>query len=85
MHMTRASNGQRTAVSLVRSLKFHFLFQREFALEQDIDEAKLNVFQSMDTPVAPGSRGYTFFSTTLTPELLQQRYYDWYHNTEYAG
>ena len=41
--------------------------------DADVVESKLSVFQSFDAPVAPGSRGVTFFSTSVTPAVLQQR------------
>lgn len=41
--------------------------------DNDVVESKLSVFQSFDAPVAPGSRGFTFFSSLMTPDILQQR------------
>ncbi|XP_064646562.1 presequence protease, mitochondrial-like isoform X1 [Lineus longissimus] len=39
--------------------------------EQDIDEAKLAVFQEVDQPVAPGDKGMVTFLTGITDEMKQ--------------
>ncbi|KAK3738451.1 hypothetical protein QZH41_017087, partial [Actinostola sp. cb2023] len=39
--------------------------------DQDIDEAKLSVFASVDSPVSPGNRGLAYFSQGVTEEMKQ--------------
>ncbi|XP_074650710.1 presequence protease, mitochondrial-like isoform X2 [Tubulanus polymorphus] len=39
--------------------------------QQDIDEAKLSVFQQLDSPVAPGNKGMTLFQTGVTDQMRQ--------------
>ena len=46
--------------------------QGSFAL-RDIDEAKLSLFQGIDAPVSPGSRGLGEFSTGITDEMRQAK------------
>lgn len=49
-------------------------FKKEFknATDQDLLEAKLGVFQSVDAPIPPSSKGFDEFSRRLTPALLQR-------------
>ena len=37
---------------------------------QDVDEAKLSVFQKLDEPVVPGSRGIRYFLTGITDQMF---------------
>ncbi|XP_070570362.1 presequence protease, mitochondrial-like isoform X2 [Ptychodera flava] len=39
--------------------------------QQEIDEAKLSVFQTIDYPIAPPSRGMTLFLTGITDDMKQ--------------
>jgi Zn-dependent M16 (insulinase) family peptidase len=39
--------------------------------DQDIDEAKLAVFQEVDQPVAPGDKGMVTFLTGISDEMKQ--------------
>ncbi|XP_061879083.1 presequence protease, mitochondrial isoform X1 [Entelurus aequoreus] len=39
--------------------------------QQDIDEAKLSIFSSVDSPVAPSSKGLSVFLSGLTDEMKQ--------------
>ncbi|XP_076259664.1 presequence protease, mitochondrial [Rhynchophorus ferrugineus] len=39
---------------------------------QDLLEAKLGVFQKVDTPIPPSSKGFDEFSKRLTPEIFQR-------------
>ncbi|KAH3900345.1 pitrilysin family metalloprotease SCDLUD_003319 [Saccharomycodes ludwigii] len=41
--------------------------------EQDLNEAKLTIFQSIDAPTAPKAEGSTFFNYGVTDEMKQQR------------
>lgn len=41
--------------------------------EQHVDEAKLSIFQKIDSPVPPGSRGLTYHNARITYEMQQQR------------
>lgn len=43
-------------------------------IANDLDEAKLTVFQGIDAPISPGSKGLTFFKTGITPEMQQTRW-----------
>ncbi|XP_044740669.1 presequence protease, mitochondrial [Chrysoperla carnea] len=40
--------------------------------DQDIFEAKLNVFQAIDAPIIPASKGNSLFYSGLTDEMLQK-------------
>ncbi|XP_065057689.1 presequence protease, mitochondrial-like [Rhopilema esculentum] len=40
--------------------------------DEDIEEAKLSVFASIDSPVSPGNKGITLFSQRITHEMRQQ-------------
>lgn len=40
--------------------------------ERDVEEAKLGVFQSLDSPVAPGSRGSRQFLCHITDSMFEQ-------------
>lgn len=40
--------------------------------EQDVFEAKLNIFQSLDAPITPGARGNLLFYNELTDEIIQK-------------
>lgn len=42
---------------------------------QDIDEAKLAIFQGVDSPVSPCDRGYTYFATGID-DITRQRHRD---------
>lgn len=39
--------------------------------QQDLEEAKLRAFKSMDSPVAPSGRGSTLFLNGLTDDIRQ--------------
>lgn len=38
----------------------------------DIEEAKLSVFASIDSPISPGRKGFGLFSQGITNEMRQQ-------------
>lgn len=40
---------------------------------QDVDEAKLALFQSIDAPSSPANRGTTLFLSKITDEQRQRR------------
>jgi Zn-dependent M16 (insulinase) family peptidase len=46
--------------------------QGQFA-DRDIDEAKLSLFQGIDAPVAPGTRGLGEFSNGITDAMRQTK------------
>ncbi|XP_015602096.1 presequence protease, mitochondrial [Cephus cinctus] len=50
---------------------YEFLKKYSF-VQQDIDEAKLGVFQQVDAPVPPGSRGITKFINQLSDDEIQK-------------
>jgi len=40
--------------------------------QQDVDEALLSVFQSLDAPTAPGSKGQGYFISDVTDDMRQE-------------
>ena len=65
----RDPNSTKTFESFSASLDW--VQSGEFS-QREIDEAKLGVFQSLDAPVAPGSRGLRLFSSGITDQMFEK-------------
>lgn len=50
---------------------YSWLMKNEFT-EKEIDESKLGIFQGLDAPVAPGSRGNLQFVNHVTYDMFQE-------------
>ena len=50
---------------------FNWIMKNEFS-DKEIDESKLGIFQGLDAPVAPGSRGNLQFVNHVTYDMLQE-------------